>query len=430
MMRAGPPEPKRDERSVELTVERIGAQGDGVAQYRGELVYLPFAVTGDRVLARLGARRGGGREGRVVERLSFGPGRADPQCVHFGTCGGCALQHLQPELYQAVKLERLRSALVRVGIDPALVGPLETPSPVRRRARLGIVRPRDPLLPVRVGYRERFRHNLIDLQECPVLEPALFRVSLALRRIARDLVAPGGSAEAILTRTDSGIDLIIEKVEEPGLIACEVLAKFAAECDLARVSWRSGTHEIVVVERRPVRVILSGVAVSYPPGAFLQASRSAETLLVREVLGGVGSGGPALDLFAGLGTFTFALAHDRPVRAVEGDKRMAAALALATTARPDITVECRDLAYNPLPGDALAGFAAAVFDPPRAGAARQAQALAASALQRIVAISCNPATFARDAAILVGGGYRIDCITPIDQFMWTPHLEIAATFRR
>jgi 23S rRNA (uracil1939-C5)-methyltransferase len=423
------PEAHREE-LVELAIERVGARGDGIAQYRGDPVFVPFTVPGDHVRARLGARRHGGREGFVVDWLASGPGRGAPRCRHFGTCGGCALQHLDHESYQRIKLRVLHSALERVGIDPGVVGPMRLVPPERRRARLGISRPRDPRLPARVGYRERFRHNLVDLRECPVLEPALFALIGRLPQVARDLIPPGGSAEATLTRTDSGIDLLMEAAERPELSACEVLARFAEECDLARIVWRSGPDELVVVERRPVRVLLSGVAVPFPPGAFLQASPSAEMILVEEVLSAVGPARPAVDLFAGLGAFAFALACDGPVHAVEGDVGTAAALARAAADQPRATVERRDLARNPLPADALSRYAAAVFDPPRAGAARQAEALAASAVATVIAISCNPASFARDAATLVSGGYRLERVTPVDQFVWTPHLELAATFRR
>ena len=423
------PEANRDS-LVELAVERIGGRGDGIAQYRGEPVFVPFSVPGDRVRARLGARRHGGREGLVVDRLFSGPGRTAPRCRHFGTCGSCALQHLDNESYRRIKLETLNAALERVAIDPGIVGPMRLVPPERRRARVGLARPRDPRLPVRVGYRERFRHELIDLRECPVLEPALFALIGNLRQTARDLIPPGKSTEATLTRTDSGIDFLIEAAARPDLGMCEVLARFAEECDLARIVWRSGADELVVVERRPVRVVLSGVVVPFPPGAFLQASRSAEMILVEEVLSGIGPVRPVLDLFAGLGSYAFALAPDGPVHAIEGDARTAAALARAAADHSRVTVERRDLARNPIPANALARYAAAVFDPPRGGAVRQAEALAVSAIETVIAISCNPATFARDAAKLVGGGYRLERVTPIDQFVWTPHLELAAVFRR
>ncbi len=419
------------ENLVELAVERIGARGDGIAQYRGEPVFVPFTVPGDRVRARLGARRHGGREGFVVDRLASGPGRAAPRCRHFGTCGGCALQHLDGASYRHLKLQKLDTALERVGIDPGIIGPMRQVPPERRRARFGISRPRDPRLPMRVGYRERFRHDLIDLCECPVLEPTLLALIDKLRQIACNLIPLGGSAEATLTRTDSGIDLLIEAAERPRLGICEALAQFAGKYDLARIVWRAGADELVVVERRPVRVLLSGIAVPFPPGAFLQPSRSAEMILVDEVLSGIGSSSrQMLDLFAGLGTFAFALARGGPVHAVEGDARTAAALARAAADQSRVTVERRDLARNPLPASALARYAAAVFDPPRAGASRQAEALAASAIETVVAISCNPATFARDAATLVSGGYRLERVTPVDQFVWTPHIELAAIFRR
>jgi 23S rRNA (uracil1939-C5)-methyltransferase len=273
---------RRSGQLVELLVERVGAQGDGIAQYQGEPIFLPFSAPGDRVRARLGTRRGPGQEGWVIDRLATGPGRVKPRCRHFGTCGGCALQHLDTASYRAAKLGALEAALDRVGIDPAIVGPLRVVPPARRRVRLGLMRPRDPALPVRLGYRERFRHHIVDIAECPVLEPALFAVLDKLRLAARDLLRPGATAEASLTRTDSGIDLLIEATEPPLLGALEALAGYAGECDLARVVWRSQGREIPVVERRPVRVLMSGVAVPFPPGGFLQASQAAEIILVRE----------------------------------------------------------------------------------------------------------------------------------------------------
>jgi 23S rRNA (uracil1939-C5)-methyltransferase len=420
----------QDEKFAELSVERLGAQGDGIAFHAGEPVFLPFTAPGDRVRARLGARRGPGREGRVVERIVAGPGRAVPPCRHFGRCGGCTLQHLDPGIYQGVKLDALRTALRRVGIDPGVVEPLVVLSPARRRASLGLSRPRDPSLPARIGFRERFRHDLVDLVECPVLEPALFAIVNELRPLARNLLSPGGAAELTLTRTDSGVDLLLEATERPGLSALETLARFADDCDLARIIWRTRADETLVVERRPVRVVLSGVAVPFPPGGFLQPSAAAEAVLVQTVLAGIGSRCPALDLFAGLGVFAFALAGEGAVHAVEGDARAATALSRAAADLPNVTVERRDLSRDPLPPEALAAYAAAVFDPPRAGAANQAGALAASTIETVVAVSCNPATFARDAARLIGGGFQLERLTPVDQFVWTPHLELAAVFRR
>lgn len=429
--------PRRNSRSngrrpeiAELVVESLGAQGDGIAHHRGERVFLPFTVPGDRVRAELGARRGSGREGRVSERLAAGPRRAQPVCRHFGRCGGCALQHLAADDYRAVKLGALDAALRRVGIDAGVVAPLKTVPPQRRRVRLGLARPRDTAAPSSVGFRERFRHALVDIVECAVMEPALLALVAPLREAASSFLSPGGVAEAMLTRCDSGVDLLIESEEAPGLAALENLAGFAAAHDLARIVWRSGAGDVPIVERRPVRVVFSDVAAPFPPGGFLQASIAAEAMLADEVAAAVGAPRPALDLYAGLGTFSLALARGGAVHAVEGDAAAAAALAAAAAALPHVTVERRDLDREPLSPAALAPYAAAVFDPPRAGARRQAEALAASAIGTVVAVSCNPATFARDAAMLVAGGYRLERVTPIDQFVWTPHLELVTVFRR
>jgi len=415
---------------VELSVAGIGGAGDGVAQWQGVPVFLPFTVPGDRLRARLGARRGSGFEGRVVELTHSGPGRVPAPCSHFGQCGGCALQHLDLDLYRSVKLGRLLNALKRAGVEPGEVEPLRTIPPMRRRARLGLARPRDPRQPVRVGFHERFRHELVDLRECLVLEPALFELAGELRRLGPDLLPPGGAAEATLTRTDSGIDLLLEASRPPEIGALEALARLGHDRDLARIVWQARGVEILVAERRPVRVMLSGAAVPFPPGAFLQASETAEGILIDEVRAGVGSRRPALDLFAGLGAFAFALAANGPVHAVEGDASAAAALARAAASAQGITVEHRDLAHNPLPPETLKDYAAAVFDPPRAGAARQAAALAVSRLDTVVAVSCNPATFARDAARLIAGGFCLQRVAPIDQFVWSPHLELVGVFRR
>ncbi len=415
---------------VELAVERLGAGGDGVARSAGKPVFVPFTVPGDRLRARLGRSRGAGYEGRMVELIAPGAGRTAPPCGHFGRCGGCALQHLDRDLYHSTKVAALVDALGRAGIDCSRIEELRVVEPGRRRARLGLDRPGGPGLPARAGFRERWRHDLVDLRECRVLEPALFALVGPLRDLIPDLLPPGGSAEATLTRTDSGLDLLLERTAPSGLGALEALARLADQCDLARIVWRSRGHETLVVERRPVRVMNSGVAVAFPPGAFVQASEAAERVLVDEVARGIGSDRPALDLYAGLGSFALALARGGRVHAVEGDERAAAALARAAVGVHGLSVERRDLARDPLPPEALARYRAAVFDPPRAGAARQAAALAAAAIETVVAVSCNPATFARDAARLVAGGFRLERVAPVDQFTWTPHLELVAVFRR
>jgi 23S rRNA (uracil1939-C5)-methyltransferase len=415
---------------VDITVERIGAAGDGVGRWHGRPVYLPGTVPGDRVSARLGPRRGGGHSGQVIDVIAAGPGRASPCCRHFGLCGGCALQHLDPALYRRTKLDALAAALARARLEPLETAPLRSVPPARRRARLGLWRPGGRRQPAHIGFRGRFRHALVDIRECPVLETALFAAIPALRAAASGFLAPDETAEATLTRTDSGVDLLIEAAAPPRLAACEALAALAADEDLARIVWRCGGTDRLIVQNRPVSVLFAGIAVPFPPGGFLQPSAAAERLLVDEVLAGIGTRRPALDLYAGLGAFALALASGGPVHAVDGDGAVIAALAEAVRGVTQVTAECRDLARAPLSAAALKRYRAAVFDPPRAGAVRQAAALAGADLDTIVAVSCNPATFARDAALLQKGGFRLERVAPIDQFVWTPRLELAAVLRR
>jgi 23S rRNA (uracil1939-C5)-methyltransferase len=231
-------------------------------------------------------------------------------------------------------------------------------------------------------------------------------------------------------RCDSGVDLLIEHEAPPDLAALETLARFATEHDLARIVWRAGRDDMLVVERRPMRVLFSDIPVPFPPGGFLQASVAAESILLAEVVAAFGARRPVLDLYAGLGTFTFALAQAGPVHAVEGDAAAVAAFSQAASHVPGVTVERRDLDRKSLAATELDRYAAAVFDPPRAGALHQAEALAASRLDTVVAVSCNPATFARDAARLVAGGFHLERLVPVDQFVWTPHLELVGVFRR
>jgi 23S rRNA (uracil1939-C5)-methyltransferase len=421
-----------EEQLADLTVERIGAGGDGIGRWHGEPVFLPFTAPGDRVRAGLQARRGGGREGRVVEWLDRGPGRITPACPHFGRCGGCALQHLEPDLYAEAKLAGLHQALAHIGVSPDVVQSLHHVGTAgRRRIRVGIRRPSGPVAPARVGLRERFSHELVDLRHCVVIAPALLALIDALRRRGHALLSPGGNADASMTATDAGIDLLIESAEPPALPTLEALAGLADEQGLARIVWRTGAADVPVVEARTPHVMHSGVTVTVPPGGFLQASAEAERLIVAEVAGAIDRDHAALDLYAGLGAFAFALARDgRRVHAVEGDAAAVAALSRAAAGHPGVTVERRDLAREPLSPAELACWRAAVFDPPRAGARRQAEALAASNLHTVVAVSCNPATFARDARCLIGGGFRLERVVPIDQFVWSAHLEVVGVFRR
>ena len=413
---------------VELTIDSVGVRGDGVAQYDGKPVYVPFTAPGDRVRVRL-SREKGERRGEIVEILSAGV-RAQPACRHFGTCGGCALQHLTDETYAAAKLAWLHGALAQHGFKDVAIAPLRRLAPgTRRRARLALARDGEAV----AGFHGRMSHAIVDLHECHVLHPALFALVDPLRKLTAEILPRRGAASAALTLGDAGVDALLELPKAPALDGLEALARFAAEQDLARLSWRAGTVVAPVAQRRPVRAIFAGVAVDLPPDAFLQASAEADAVLSGLVLDAVGKPRRIADLYAGVGTFSFALASRAPVHAVEGDAEAVKALSQAATranVADRVTVERRDLTRRPLSADELARFDAVVFDPPRVGALAQSRILAESNVSRVVAVSCNPATFARDARILVDSGYTLALVAPVDSFVWSPHLELVARFER
>jgi 23S rRNA (uracil1939-C5)-methyltransferase len=418
--------------TVTLVIERVGARGDGIACHAGRPVYVPFAAPGDRIAARLGERRGDGRAGVLVTLLAPGE-RAAPRCPHFGHCGGCALQHLAEGAYVAAKEEQVAAALRQHALPADVLRPLRrVPPGTRRRARLLLRQPRRGA--ALAGFNARMTHDVVDMRQCAVLHPALVALTAPLRALAPLLWPEGGAGAATLTLADSGVDLLLDLGAPPDLARLEALAAFAEAQDLARLAWRAreGGAAVPVAIRRPPRVVLSGVAVDLPEDAFLQASAEAEALLVAEVAAGIRGARRIADLYAGLGTFSFALAPGAQVHAVEGARPAAAALAAAAARAglPQVGAHCRDLEARPLLADELARFDAVVLDPPRGGARAQSAALAQARVPRIAAVSCNPASFARDARILVDGGYRLTRVQPIDQFVWSPHVELVASFER
>ncbi len=413
---------------IELTIDSVGVRGDGVARHDGKPVYVPFTAPGDRVLVRPSAVKGEMR-GELVELLVPGE-RVEPRCAHFGTCGGCALQHLSDDAYVAAKLGWLRGALAQHGFKDIEIAPLRRLAPgTRRRARLALARNGETV----AGFHGRMSHAIVDLRECHVLHPALVALVVPLRVLTAEILPRRGTAAVSLTLGDAGVDVVLALPKVPDLAALEALAHFAAAHDLARLSWSADHAFAPVAQRRPMRAVFAGVAVDLPPDAFLQASGEADAVLSELVLDAIGTPRRIADLYAGVGTFSFALASCAPVHAVEGDAEAAKALreAAARANRADrVTVERRDLTRRPLSADELARFDTVVFDPPRTGALAQSRALAASAVPRVVAVSCNPATFARDARILVDGGYALAHAAPVDSFIWSPHLELVARFER
>ena len=386
-------------------IVRIASRGEGVT---ADGRHAPLAAPGDQLL----------ESGTVVP----GPDHATPPCRHFPTCGGCQLQHVSDAAYATYITDRIIHALHAQGIDaPTIYAPHLSPPRTRRRASLRAERRGKAVL---LGFNEGASNRIVDLSECHVVLPELFALIAPLRRLLAALLRDRGRASVAMAQADQGIDLMLGGFEVEGLAAVEALTAFGdAQC-LARLSLDEGYGPSVRYAPGPVTVTLSGVPVALPEGAFLQATADGETALVAAVRTAMSGAGDVTDLFAGLGTF--ALALPGKVHAVEGARD--AVLALAATQR--VAVEHRDLFRRPLAADELSRFDGLVLDPPRAGAKEQVVEIAKAAVPRLAYVSCNPATFARDAKMLIDGGYRLERITPVGQFRWSTHVELAASFRR
>jgi len=423
---------RRSRKVVELAIESIGSRGDGIGRVDGRPVYVPLTMPGDRLRVQLERPRGDGIAGRIVEVLAAGPGRRPAPCPQFGECGGCALQHLDDQHYAAWKEQLVRTALARRGfVEPPLRPLLRIGPGTRRRTSLTAERAGQSL---RLGFHGRDSHRVIDAVGCLVVTPALSALLPPLRAVLLRMLQDGERIEVTAVVTDSGVDLLFEGKRTLSLESREALATLAADADLARVTWRAdrSPSEPIAI-RRKARIAFAGVPVDLPPGAFLQPTAVGEAALVAAVTQALTGCRNVADLYAGCGTFTFPLAHGARVHAVEGDAEAIGALSdgARRAARGQvITTEHRDLASDPLTAEELERFDGVVFDPPRAGAKAQSERLARSTVAKVVAVSCDPATFARDARILVDGGYRLMEATPIDQFIWSPHLEVVALFVR
>jgi 23S rRNA (uracil1939-C5)-methyltransferase len=392
------------------TVVRIAARGDGVTD-AGR--HLPFTAPGDIVQP----------DGTALP----GPHRAVPPCRHFPECGGCQLQHIDDHAFGRFLADRIAAALAAQGLAaPDILPPHISPPNSRRRASLRAERRGKQVL---LGFNAEKSHRIIDMRECHILRPELFGLVPPLRELMGRLLGPRGSGGVRMTLADQGADILLEKVSADSLAATEALATFAATFKLARLALDDGYGPQTRWEPEPLTATLGGIAVPLPHGAFLQATAEGEAALVEAVREAVGPAGTVADLFAGLGTF--ALALDGRVYAAEASRDAALALkAAANRAQRQVFVDHRDLYRRPLDGKELNRFEAVILDPPRAGAAEQAAALAASSVPRIAYVSCNPNTFARDAKTLTEGGYRLDWVKPVGQFRWSTHVELAASFTR
>lgn len=386
-------------------VVRIAARGDGVTA-TGK--HVAFGVPGDTLLD----------DGALVD----GPHHQVPPCRHFPECGGCQLQHVDDEAYRDYLISRVATALDQHGLETEIREPHLSPPNSRRRASLRALKVGKSAV---IGFNAAKSHRIVDMREDYILRPEMLDLVAPLRELLSGLLPPRRTAEVQFTVVDQGVDLLVAGIEPKGFEAMEALTAFCERNRLARFSMDQGLGPETLYEPVPATITLSGVPVTFPVGGFLQATEDGETALVASVRESVGDSGRVADFFAGLGTFALAL----PGRVYAAEASRDAVLALKRAA-PGVAAEHRDLYRRPLDVRELANFEAVVLDPPRAGAEEQVKALAASAVAKVAYVSCNPATFARDAKLLADGGYKLEWVRPVGQFRWSTHVELAAAFSR
>lgn len=390
-------------------IVRVAAKGDGVTP-SGR--HIAFAAPGDHAHA----------DGRVEP----GPHRAVPPCRHFGRCGGCQLQHLDETALARFVSDRVILAAQAQGLVPALVVPPHmSPPQSRRRTTLHAASQRGRPA---IGFREAGSHAIVDMRECHVIRPELFALVAPLRRL---MATQRGrwNVDVELTLADQGIDCGLRRFTMDGLAATEAALSFARDNALARLTVDAGYGPETVFEPEPVTVTLGGIAVSLPPGAFLQATADGEAALVGAAREWLSSCTHVADLFAGLGTFAFAVAARASAYEAARDAYLACRTPAARTGNRVMAFH-RDLFRNPLQPDELAAFDGVLLDPPRAGARAQVLQIARSAVARVVYISCNPGSWAKDARMLADAGFRLAEVRPVGQFRWSTHVELASLFVR
>ncbi len=397
--------------SPEEEVVRVAARGEGVTT-SGR--HVPLAAPGDR----------------VFEDGSVAPGahRRAPPCKHYPECGGCQLQHLDDTAYAAYLHDRVEGALKAQGLSAPVRTPIISPPRTRRRATLHAERRGRQ---VHLGFTRAQSHALVDLDECWILAPELFVLLQPLRGLLAAQLPESGRIDVHLTLADQGVDVLLKGRLSEELSAIEAITAFARRHKLARLSIDDTYGPEARWAPEPVTVTLGGVAVPLPAGSFLQATREGEAALIAAAREAIGPARNVADLFAGLGTFALGLGDGVRAYAAEGAREAILSLkAGAAQAGRAIFADHRDLFRRPLTGEELGRFDAIVLDPPRAGAREQAANLAGARVPRIAYVSCNPSSFARDAKMLCEGGYSLDWVQPVGQFLWSTHVELVGAFSR
>jgi 23S rRNA (uracil1939-C5)-methyltransferase len=409
-----------------LTIDHVGHHGDGVARADGQAVYVPYTLAGEVVEAMAVPGHHPDRR-RLVHVDTASPERTLPFCPHFGVCGGCAIQHWQPAPYRAWKRQLVVDTLQHAGIDCPVDELVDAHGAGRRRIVLHARKGSHDVL--KVGFTAAGSHDIVPIDHCPILDPGLdgaLDAAWALTEVLEPVKKP---LDIQITAAQNGLDVDVRGSGPLPAALIAVLSRVAEQHRLARLT----RHGELVLMRTPPVIGIGTAQLSLPPGSFLQATVAGEEALAALVVRHSKGAKYIADLFCGVGPFALRLAAKARIAAFDSDANAVGALqkaAMATAGLKPIKAEARDLFRRPLVPQELRDYDAVVFDPPRQGAQAQTRQLAASKIPVVVAVSCNVATFARDARILIDGGYRIEGVTPVDQFRHTPHVELVARFKR
>lgn len=407
--------------TARFEIARLGAHGDGVVDVNGGHVFIPFTLPGETVTAAREKDRA-----QLMAVLEASPQRIAPACRHFTECGGCAIQHLEDGAYRDWKRGLVAHALHARGIDVPVAELVACPPHSRRRAAFTA---RNTDTGLHLGYNKAFSNVLIDIEECPVLLPEIVEASAMLRHLAGIIANTSKPFRFLVTATETGFDVAASDCGKPTEAIRRAATDFAIKSRIARLSIDG---EIIVEPVKPA-LIIGSATVTPPPGGFVQAVGEAEAAMAALVTGHLRKAKKVADLFSGCGTFALRLAANSEVHAVEGDAAALAALDRGfrfASGLKRVTAERRDLERRPLTFKELNAFDGIAFDPPRAGAEDQCKQIARSDVPLVAAVSCNPATLARDLRILIDGGYALKSVTPIDQFLWSHHVEAVALLEK
>ncbi|RWI16875.1 MAG: class I SAM-dependent RNA methyltransferase [Mesorhizobium sp.] len=407
--------------TARFTITRLGSQGDGVAETETGELFIPFTLPGETVTAAREKDRA-----TLMSVLQASPLRIDPACRHFTECGGCAIQHLEAEAYHRWKRDKVAHALNSKGITCDIDALVPCAPQTRRRVVFTARRSEAGML---LGFVRALSSEVISIEECPISLPEIVAKLDRLRALAELVCATTKSFRMTVTATASGLDVAVHESGKLGENQRRVASNFVIAQGLARLSIDG---EIIIEPKKPV-VMFGDIAVAVPPGAFLQATEAAEQAMADIVGRHLARAKKVADLFAGCGSFALRLAAKSEVHAVEGDAAALSAFDRAfrfASGLKRVTCERRDLFRRPLTFKELNAFDGVVFDPPRAGAEDQSKQIARSDVPLVAAVSCNPVTLARDLRILIDGGYALKSVTPIDQFVWSPHVEAVALLEK